>query len=146
MTKVTTIRVVVGQRLRALPGALRFAFEVLTGEEVLTEENDSPESVEPGTGLFRGAVLEIEDRPTKARCRACGLEYSEHDDKDWCTEEGEWSSGNPGDAEGKDPGRWARTGCASSGLGWALPCPRCGALAPEILSGEEFLVDYYEGE
>lgn len=96
LTRVRTVRLVVGQRHGALPYALQFAFEVLAaGSE----------------GLFEGARLEIEERPTRVRCRSCGCEYGE-----------------------------------DQAVGWALPCPACGRPVPEVLSGDELFIDYYEGE
>lgn len=59
ITRVSRVKLVVGEAHGALPDALQFAFEVLTGETVCA-----------------GAVLEVDRRPLLFRCAACGLEFS----------------------------------------------------------------------
>jgi hydrogenase nickel incorporation protein HypA/HybF len=60
-TRITEIRVRVGEMTEVVDFALQFAFEALT----------------PGT-MAEGATLVITPVPAKSRCRECGLEY-EHD-------------------------------------------------------------------
>lgn len=138
ITRVKTVGLVIGRRSGVLPDAVRFAFDVLARRGAAGGPADvgPPDSAPPrddhaprdavageaaprGDDLFRGAVLRIEERPVRARCKRCGHEYGEE-------------TGAPNDP---DPA-----------LSWALLCPRCGAPAPEMISGDELLVDYYEGE
>ncbi|HCW51232.1 MAG TPA: hypothetical protein DGR79_04070 [Clostridiales bacterium] len=124
VTRVKTVALVVGRRSGALPDALRFAFEVLTGARDGAGDEAGDSAAEDGSPdgsagdetarLFRGARLVIEEPPVRCRCCRCGLEYGEDD----------------GDAA----------------TNWALLCPRCGAGAPEFISGRELRVDFYEGE
>lgn len=58
ITKVTKVKLVVGESHGALPEALQFAFEVLTG----------------GT-LCAGAELAIENSALLFKCRECGREF-----------------------------------------------------------------------
>jgi hydrogenase nickel incorporation protein HypA/HybF len=60
-TRITEIRVSVGEMTEVVDFALQFAFEALT----------------PGT-MAEGATLVINAVPAKSRCLSCGLEY-EHD-------------------------------------------------------------------
>ncbi len=60
-SRITEIRVLVGEMTEVVDFALQFAFEALT----------------PGT-MAEGATLVITDVPAKSRCRECGLEY-DHD-------------------------------------------------------------------
>ncbi|OAT85572.1 hydrogenase maturation nickel metallochaperone HypA [Desulfotomaculum copahuensis] len=59
ITRVTLVKLVVGEYHGALPGALQFAFSCLT----------------PDTPLA-GAELEIEIKPVKLHCHSCGLVFS----------------------------------------------------------------------
>lgn len=161
ITRVRTVRLVVGQRLGALPDALRFAFEVLAaggpaeaagvpGERVGTASEGDGGTAAGGRvdilrRLFQGASLEIEERPTRARCRTCGLEYGEQPETAvGVGAEPRRGAGAP-EAGAPDAGL-LEAGTLAVGVGWVLPCPRCGAPAPEILSGNELLVDSYEGD
>jgi len=144
ISRVRALRLVVGPRSGALPDALRFAFEVLAGREPARapaaaeggqDGQDGKTGGEPGGEgdpirlLFNGATLEIEEPSVRARCRRCGLEYTEEE--------------TPGRPEA--PGHGHPAGFAGE-MAWALLCPRCGAPAPEFLSGNELLIDYYEGD
>jgi hydrogenase nickel incorporation protein HypA/HybF len=60
-TRITEIRVSVGELTEIVDVALQFAFEALT----------------PGT-MAEGATLQITHVPARSRCLQCGLEY-EHD-------------------------------------------------------------------
>ena len=60
-TRITEIRISVGELTETVDFALEFAFEALT----------------PGT-MAEGAVLVINKVPAKSRCNECGTEY-EHD-------------------------------------------------------------------
>jgi hydrogenase nickel incorporation protein HypA/HybF len=60
-TRITEIRISVGEMTEVVDFALQFAFEALT----------------PGT-IAEGATLVINQVPAKSRCLACGLEY-DHD-------------------------------------------------------------------
>lgn len=59
ITRVSLVRLVVGERYGALPEVLEFAFEALSR----------------GT-LCEGAVLEIEISPAVSLCRQCGREFA----------------------------------------------------------------------
>ena len=120
ISRVTKVAIVVGCRSGALPAALTLAFEVLSGSE--------------NGGLFRGAVLTIEERKVKARCRRCGLEYGEG------AREEEGAQEVIGDREGED----GEVGLDTAA--WAFVCPKCGVPGPEYLSGNELFIDHYEGE
>ncbi len=141
ITRVRTVRLVVGQRHGAVASALQFAFEVLSGSD------------DPEFGLFRSAKLEIEERPLRRRCRACGTEF------------GPPGGGAPGDAPGHrvapgngPTGRVAPGGgptgrvAPGNGRGDAAAefgpptCPWCGSHLSEIVSGKELFLDYYEGD
>jgi len=61
MTRITEIRISVGDLTETVDFALEFAFEALTPET-----------------MAEGAVLVIDRLPAKSRCNECGLEY-EHD-------------------------------------------------------------------
>ncbi|MGE5372376.1 MAG: hydrogenase maturation nickel metallochaperone HypA [Solirubrobacterales bacterium] len=54
MSRVIKVSLVIGEMSMALPDSLRFAFDVLTEDE-----------------LFRGSALEIEQRPLILHCRKC---------------------------------------------------------------------------
>ncbi|MEW5953877.1 MAG: hydrogenase maturation nickel metallochaperone HypA [Bacillota bacterium] len=58
ISSVHRIRLVVGEMHGALPDALQFAFEVLSGGTVCA-----------------GAMLEVEKRPLVLRCSPCGQEF-----------------------------------------------------------------------
>jgi len=60
-TRITEIRISVGEMTEVVDFALQFAFDALT----------------PGT-MAEGATLSITNVSAKSRCRDCGLEY-EHD-------------------------------------------------------------------
>jgi len=94
ISRVRALRLVVGPRSGALPDALRFAFEVLAGREPARapaaaeggqDGQDGKTGGEPGGEgdpirlLFNGAILEIEEPSVRARCRRCGLEYTEEE-------------------------------------------------------------------
>jgi len=57
-TKVTSVRLRIGEMAGVVDDSLRFAFEIVT----------------KGT-LAEGAKLDIEDVPLTARCRSCGREF-----------------------------------------------------------------------
>jgi hydrogenase nickel incorporation protein HypA/HybF len=61
MTRITEIRISVGDLTETMDFALEFAFEALTPET-----------------MAEGATLVITKVPAKSRCNECGLEY-EHD-------------------------------------------------------------------
>ncbi len=56
---IKQIKLVVGKFSMALPDSLLFAFEALGQDE-----------------LFKGAVLDIEEKDTKCICRDCGQHFS----------------------------------------------------------------------
>lgn len=58
ITRVTAVKLVVGESHGALPDALEFAFRVLTEDTVCA-----------------GAALVIEKRPVLLQCRACGEKF-----------------------------------------------------------------------
>jgi hydrogenase nickel incorporation protein HypA/HybF len=60
-TRITAIRISVGELTEVVEFALQFAFEALT----------------PGT-MAEGATLEVTDIPARSRCLDCGVEYA-HD-------------------------------------------------------------------
>jgi len=61
--RVTRIKLVIGELTMALPDSMRFAFSVLSEDE-----------------LFRGAELEIEQWGVICRCEECGTEFKPGDD------------------------------------------------------------------
>jgi len=129
ISRVKNVRLIVGPRSGALPDALRFAFEVLAGSGDGGTGADDETHGGKIKRLFSGAVLDIEEPPVLARCRRCGLEYSEEE-----------TTGDPGDPEHGRPADFGGE------MAWAFICPRCGSPAPEFLSGNELLIDFYEGE
>lgn len=61
--RVTKVRLVIGQLTMAMPESLRFAFSVLSQDE-----------------LFGGSVLEIEELGVICRCESCGTEFKPGND------------------------------------------------------------------
>jgi len=61
--RIKKVRIVVGKLNAALPHALEFAFDILSGERM----------------LFKNAHLEIERRDVRIKCESCGKEYSSDD-------------------------------------------------------------------
>lgn len=59
VTRLTRVKIVCGQMSAIVPEALEMAFEVLTA--------GTPQE---------GAVIELEERPIRVRCRECGQEFS----------------------------------------------------------------------
>ncbi|RJX21993.1 MAG: hydrogenase maturation nickel metallochaperone HypA [Ammonifex sp.] len=59
ITRVTSVKLIVGKLIMAQPELLRFSFDVLSGGTIL-----------------EGATLEIEERPLLMRCQGCGNEYA----------------------------------------------------------------------
>ena len=66
--RVNAIKLLIGDAVAVDPEALRFGFEVVA--------ESIPE--------LRGAVLEIETAPYRARCRSCSSQFDVVDFSAWC--------------------------------------------------------------
>jgi hydrogenase nickel incorporation protein HypA/HybF len=119
VTRVKTVGLVVGRRSGALPDALRFAFEVLTA-------GDGAEDGASGAGSGDRAGGD----ETARLFRGARLIIEEPPVRARCRRCGLEYGEDDGDAA----------------TNWALLCPRCGAGAPELVSGRELRVEFYEGE
>ncbi len=118
VTRVKTVALVVGRRSGALPDALRFAFEVLTA------------GGEAGDGDADGSGDGSAADETARLFRGARLIIEEPPVRARCRRCGLEYGEDDGDAA----------------TNWAFLCPRCGAGAPEFISGRELRVEFYEGE